>query len=257
MANGSPRSRGRGRAGDHPVLDELLETPATLQKLKRDDFTLTNATANQRSKIASYEAELPLVLREAPLRLMLIVVEEFTTDGTAGNTETFNLANDIIESPNTQDFVLYENGAIVQPDSVDYANDSFDYTDDGTANALDAFYVARDPVQIEIEKAAPKAQGSVTQTVYDDVSSILHERDQNREPPRMDFEGQGPLAPVVPRKWTLDVYADGSPAFAWDDSDTATDNSATAINAVLSIPIRRAQRDVEGLGQAVKEDAIR
>lgn len=235
----------------------LIETPASQQYLKKGDFDLTNAVANTRSKIASYEAELPLAFREAPMRLMFIVVEEFTTDTTGGNAETFTLSNDIIESANTTDLVLYDEGVRVQPDSVDYGANTFTYTNpDAAADSLDAFYVARDPVQIEIEKSAPKAQNNVSAVVYDDVSSLLHERDQNKEPPAMDFQGESSLSPVVPRKWSVDIYAEGATAFAWDDSGTATNNGATAVNAVISIPIRRAKSDVENLGRAVAQDVV-
>lgn len=249
------------------AVDELTEVPSSPQKLRKSDFDLTNGVANQRSLIASYEAELPLAFREDAVRMVFVVVEQFTSDG-SGTPQTHNLANDLIEQPNTTDLVLFSDGARTQPDSVDAAADSFDYTDGGVAEELDVFYVARNPVQIEIEKTAPASNaGQVAETVFDDVTSILHERDQNQEPPELDFpdpsEADGAdgraaaaLKPVVPRKWTIDVYADGPLAFAWDDSDTGNDSGATAINAILSIPIRRARHDVEGLGQAVKQSII-
>jgi hypothetical protein len=92
--------------------------------------------------------------------------------------------------------------------------------------------------------------------IYDDTTSILHERDQHKEPPEMDFSNSSPFAPVVPRKWTVDIYADGPVPFAWDDSDEANSQGTSAVNAVVSLPINRAQRDVQQLGQAVKNDII-
>lgn len=237
------------------VVKQLASVPASNQFLKRADFDLSNGNPNQRSRIARYKAELPLALREdVPMRLMFVVQETFTTDGTAGNTETFNLANDLIESANTTDFVLYENANQVQPDSVSYTGDSFDYTDDATGNQLHAFYVARDPVQIEIEVAAPKSRGGVQKVVYDDATSLLHTQDQNKEPPQFDFDD--PMEAVVPRKWTIDVYQDGPVGFDWDDSDATNSDGTEAINAILSIPIRRAQNDVEGLSAAAKQAII-
>jgi hypothetical protein len=236
------------------VMRRLRRTEAQNQKLRRTDFDLTAGTAGQRTRIARYQTELPIALRQdAPMRLVFVAREDFTTDGTTGNTETFTLSNDLIQTPNTADLVLYEAGSRVQPDAVDYDADSFDYTDDGTNNTLHAYYVARDPVRVDVEKVSPKAQGSVSEVVYDDVTSVLHERDQNQEPPRFDFDtDEKPLAPVVPRKWYLDVYAEGPVAFDWDDDTDGT----TAVNAVLSLPIRRAEAHVDGLSAAVKRDIL-
>jgi len=194
----------------------MQEVPAQNQKLRRSDFDLTNATANTRSKIAEYQAQLPLVIREAPMRLMFVAHQEFTTDGTADNTETFNLSNNLIDTSNTTSLVLYEGSDRVQPDSVDYANDAFDYTDDGTANTLHAFYVPRDPVQVSIEKHAPTAQANVAERLFDDATSVLHERNQNKEPPEWAF-ARSPREPVVPKDWTVEVYADGPVASEWDE----------------------------------------
>jgi len=233
------------------AVEALASTPASQQRLKRQDFTLTNGTPNTRSKIGEYEAELPIVMRQDSLRLMFVVQEQFQTDSNAGNQETFNLSNNIIESANTTDLVLYDSGNRVQPDSVDYGNDSFDYTNpDASADYIHAFYVARNPVKLSIEKASPSAQGGVNDVMYDDVSAILHERDQNQEPPSMDFDH--PLDATVPRKWRVEIYQDGPVGFDWDDSDAANSQGVTAVNAIISIPITRAKQDIEGLADAVK-----
>lgn len=234
----------------------LAQVPATEQQLKRGDFTLTNGTANARTKVASFRAESPIAFREDAVRMMFVTVEQFQTNATAGDTETFNLSNDIIPTSNTTDFVLFEGGNRVQPDSVDYAGNSFNYTDNGTGNYLHAYYVFGDPVKVEVVKQAPKSQGRVEETVYDDVTSILHERNQHKEPPRMDFSTRSPLAPVVPRKWTVDIYADGPLPIEWDDANEANPQNTTAVNAVVSLPVNRAQRDVPNLAQAVKQDII-
>lgn len=243
------------------AVEALRDAHASRQKLRRADFSLTNGTPNQRSRIARFRAENPVVLTSKAMRLMFIVQETVQTNATAADTETFNLANNIIKSANTADFVLYENGARVQPDSVDYANDSFTYTDDGTGNQLHAFYVARNPVNIEIEVSAPKKQGSASHVVYDDVSALLHERNQNKEPPRMEFDDPGAapskqaglariLERVIPPDWTLDVYQDGPIGFDWDDSDATNSDGTTATNALLTIPVRRGRRRIPGLSKA-------
>lgn len=48
------------------------------------------------------------------------------------------------------------------------------------------------------------------------------------------------------------MYAEGPVPFDWDDDTDGT----TAVNAVLSLPIRRAEEHVDGLGSAVKRDIL-
>lgn len=244
-------------AGMQQVANTLRNTPAVQQRLKRQNFTLTNGADGVRSKIASYQAESPVVFREDAVRMMLVNVEQFATDG-SGNQQTFDLAGNIIPSGNTNDFLLYEDGARVSADSVDYAGDSFDYTGPGNAAYLHAYYVVRDPAEIEIVKSAPKSQGQVSEVVFDGATSMLHERNQNQDPPDMDFPSaeESPLAPVVPRNWTVDIYADGPVGFDWNDDGTANPQGTTAVNAIVSLPINRAKQQVDGLGQAVKQDII-
>jgi hypothetical protein len=234
------------------VIQRLQDTAATSQLLRWSDFTRYNGASGERSLLMEYEAELPIVFREDGMRLVFVVVEEFTTDG-SGNEQTFGLSNNLIETVNTEDLVLFSDGSRARPNSIDYGANEFKYTDGGAAETLDAFYIVRDPVQIEIVKKAPRSQGNVEEVLYDEVTSLLHTRDQNQEPPAMDFAGDHPLTPVVPRKWSVQLYANGSVAFANDDSDTGTDNGVQAVNALLKIPINRAQEDVEGLTAAVRQ----
>ncbi|WP_439028420.1 hypothetical protein [Haloarchaeobius sp. DT45] len=237
------------------VLEALRNASATSQRLKRGDFDLTNGTSGVRTKIASYEAESPIVLREDAMRLMFVTIDQFSHTGSG--VETFSLGNDVISTANTTDFVLFEDGTRVQEDSLDYAANEFDY-DSNAAVTLHAAYVPADAAKIEIEKSSPKSQGQVKQTLFTDVSKALHETNQNKQPPSMDFRNvqANPFRPVVPRKWTLDVYADGPVAFEWDDSDTGNSQGNTASNAVMSIPVNRAKSDIPNLSAAVKADII-
>lgn len=241
--------------------------PKSARPLARGDFTLTEGAANSRTKIASYQAETPLVLTEKAMRLMFTVVEQFQTNGTGGDTETFSLSHNAIQTPNTQDFLLYEGGSRVQPDSVNYSGDSFDYTDDGTGNYLHAYYVPREATQIQMEIEAPRSQGGVKRVVYDDVTALLHERNQQKEPPRMSFDNPNAtrdrdqkasraLQRVVPRKWDLNVYQEGPVAFSWDDSDEANSQSTTATNAILTVPVAQVQGRVPGVAEAVRQSIV-
>jgi hypothetical protein len=236
------------------IMETLRQVPASSTQLKRADFDLTNGSANQRTKIAEYQAESPMFLRpDAPMRLAFTVVEQFQTPGDGSQT-SYDLSNDLLDTPNTVPLALFAGGSRVQPDSVDYAGDSFTYTGPGNATYLHAVYVPRDATRIDIERQAPRSQGNVNDIPYDDVTSLLHERNQNKEPPTMDADHLLDL--VVPRKWKLQVYAQGPVGFAWDDSGTANTQGVTASNAILTVPVRKAKTDVKGLSQAVKQRII-
>ena len=242
------------------ILTRLNDVPAATTQLRRGDFDLSNGTAQQRSKVAEYRAETPVFLRpNQPLRLAFATVEQFQTPGDGSQT-SYNLNHNIIDTPNTENLLLYEAGDRVQPDSVDYAADSFTYTGPGSAEYLHAFYVFRGPVQIEIERQAPRSNGGLADVPLDEVTSLLHTRDQNQEPVTFDMDGSvHPLDLVIPQKWKIEVYAKGDVSgleVAYDDSDTANPQGATARNALLTIPVRKAQRNVDGLAQAVKRRMI-
>lgn len=242
--------------GQDPV-QALQNTPGDAKALSRRQMDLSDGTADERTEVASFRADVPFAVREgAAARLMFVAGEEFTTDGTADNTETFNLANNVVETSNTENVVLYEGGSRVQPDSVDYSADSFDYTDDGTGNTLHVFYTARDPGAVTIEKVAPKTSSQVSKELADDATSALADRDQNKEP--VEFEFTHPLEGVVPMNWTLKIYVDAPFAVRWDDSGLANPNDPNdvASNAIIDLPIYQFERSVPGLEKAVKRAAL-
>lgn len=242
-------------ASKQAVVQQLQKAGGQQKALSRTDMDLTDGVANERSLVASYKAKVPLAVREnAAARLMFVTAEEFTTDGTASNTETFSLAHNLVQTKNTQNFVLYEDGARVQPDSVNYSGDSFDYTDDQTGSTLHAFYVARDPGAVTIEKVAPKASSQVSEEIGEDTTSGLADRDQNKEP--VEFGFMDPLEGVVPTNWKLNIYVDAPMAVRWDDSGLTTSNGDEATNAIVDVPIFQFERNVPGLQKAVKRAAL-
>jgi len=230
------------------AIETLQKTPSSRQRLTRSNFDFQADVAGQRTKIGSFETDNPIAFREGDIRLMLTVHEQFTTDGSADNTETFNVANDLMSTVNTEDLIIFEGGDRVRPDSVDADADSFDYTDDGTGNDLDVFYVARDPVQIEIVKSAPRAQNKVSEVMFDGVTAMIHSRNQVQDAPELEFSRE--LEPVVPTDWTVDIYAEGPVAQAFEA------NGVEAVNAIIDLPIKRTNRSIDGLAQAVKQDII-
>jgi len=143
--------------------------------------------------------------------------------------------------------VAYADGAAVQPDSVDYAGDSFDYTDGGAAEDLTVYYVAATQAQIKLKKVAPG--GSNSETLVEHDAALINRRDPNSDP--LEFElTMSPLQGTVPKDWHLKWTVKGPFNAGWDpETDPAP------VNFLVSVPINRATvSEVEGLSTAVSQD---
>ncbi|DAC85271.1 hypothetical protein [Natrinema versiforme] len=239
------------------VEDQLQAVDWTPGSVTLREFNTQEGTPGEASVIAETQVGRALQLRDDPdseLRLVLPAYEHFTTDANADNTETFELANTLVESPTTQDLLIWEDGAVVQPDAVDYGADSFDYTSSGTETDLDVFYVARNPASVEIRKTAPGAGGKVNQTLKEAQTAILHTRDQAQQEIMFGFE-RTPLQPYLPRKFNLQVVVDAPYTVAFEAPERAN-GTPRARNALLSLPRYQTEARIEGLGAAVKQDMI-
>ena len=237
------------------VTNALRSVPASSTTLRRQDFTAQDATPGEKSLIAEHKANTPTVVRrDRGMRLAFTTVEQFTHGGTG--VETFALSHDVMQTINTADVVVYLDGSRVGGSAitVDYDADEVD-VDDSSGGTLHIYYVPRDAAEISVEIAAPGTQGRTTQVIYDDVTKLLHSRDQNQEPP--ELRGSEPLDFVIPRKWRLQVYADGPVPFAFTDDHLGNPQDTEASNAMLKIPVRKASEDVPGLGDAVKRHFVR
>ncbi|MFC7193730.1 hypothetical protein ACFQL4_02265 [Halosimplex aquaticum] len=213
-----------------------------------------SSTTGENSEIA----ELPITTahrvregRDNPFRVAIPAYEKFTTDGTAGNTETFNLSHDIIKCPNTQDIVVWEGGTYVgQPDAVDYANDSFDYTDDATANSLHVWYMPDGGATLEIQKAVPSGGSSGSQRLYEGSLSLINKTDQTEQPEFFSLD-ETQLHGWLPTDIKLEVYIRAPYTVRFTDPDG---DGAQAPNARLSIPVFKGQDSVSGFAGLVKTD---
>jgi len=214
--------------------------------LTKADFDTSAGTADQRSEVASYKTNRPLAVdQDRVFDLSLVAYETFTTDGTADNTETFNLSNDLVDSNAIgNSLVLYDDGAEVAPDSVDYGNDSFDYTDSGTGSELEVYYAAGEQARLEIQKVAPNG---TPETLFTADLGMIHRRDFGKNPLRFDLD-LSPFQPILPKNFELEVYVDAPYTVAFTEGDT------TATNALFDIPTLGAPSEIEGLASVVRSD---
>lgn len=237
------------------VVQRLQQADGDRKTLGKGAMTLTDGVANEETIVATYEADVPFVVRDdIGSRIQFVTAEEFTTDGTAGNTETFSLGYNLVETKNTQNLILYDDGGRVQPDSINYSGDSFDYTDGATGSTLHAFYVARDPGSVRVEKQAPKTSSQISDDLTEDTTSGLSDRDQNKQP--VEFEFTHPLDGVVPTNWKLNITVDAPAPVRWDDDNLTTTNGDEASNALVSIPIFQYEENIRNLEEAVKRQAL-
>ena len=217
-------------------------------KVLKSDFSLSEGVSGEESVVAEFQSPQAIALRtDKPMRLAVPAVESYTTDGSTGNQETISLANDLIETPNTEDVVLYDEdqGQYVQPDSIDYDADEVTFTDNGSTNyEVKVAYMASNPGTIKILKQAPQSQGRVEEVIFDDVSELINYTDQDSSPITLDLN-QSTLQRVVPEKYSIKVEVDlpYSASFDWR-------------NGVLEVPAEYLDGDTSGLKQAVAQDII-
>jgi len=214
-----------------------------------DDFeTVVNQTGSQ-SDILTLQAETVLALQEGELQVSIPAYETYTTDGTAGNTETVSLSHDLVDSPNTQSVVLYENGSRVSPDSVDYANNTLDYTDDGTGNTLHIYYIVGDAATLTIEKRVPGGKTDQSETLKTLNVGITNQKDQQEDPISLRFNSSW-LERYLATDMELVVTLDAPYTCRFEESTDGTE----ATNALFHTTAQQGSKRAPGLLKAIRED---
>ena len=229
------------------VMNALATVPTSNQRIAGSDWTYYSNETGTHTKIADYQANQPIAVREGvPADIHIVAYEEFTNSLGSSDQTTYNLSHNIVDADSVaDDLVLYEDNSAVSADSVNYSGNSFDYTDSGGGSRLHAYYVVGTQAVLEFRKTAPKSH---YETMKEADAAILNRRDQSRDPAEFDFDHN--LQGVVPTDWTIEVYLDAAWSFQQvDDQET----SATADNLFLDVPIRRSAREIQGLSRLVTE----
>jgi len=202
--------------------------------LERPDFQMFPNQPNQWSKIA--EAKVPFgyaykVLPE-PLEIYLSRKNTHTSDATAGNAETFNLDYDLIDSPNLGDdkgaLWLYDDDTLVAADSLDYAANTYTYTDPATGSTLESFGIFAEG-SVRIRGYTPNKGRHIT--LFEKLLRMLHGGDIVRTPPiiRAIYPRD-----ILPEDFRLTVELKSSAVVP-----NAAADLAKARNYVIKIPIER------------------
>jgi hypothetical protein len=236
------------------ILKELREADTHSDQFTRADFDLFAGVAGSNELVAEKQVLRPHALREGrPIDVAVMAYEEFTADGTAGNSETLNLSHNPVESTATPEpVVVYENDSRLAIDSRDYENNTITVTPANADSTLGVFYASGEQAQVAVQKTAPGAQAQ--ETLFSGDIGLIHMRDTAREPITLEFDGS-PVQPVIPTDWRLQVYVDApyTARFAKDVGGDGSDEQAT--NSLLGFGYRATQEDIEGLKTAVAQDS--
>lgn len=219
------------------AVEYLGQVSTKAQRLAESDFTTKATTAGTRSTVAEYQTRTPIAVKDGKTYdVDLVAYESFTSDGTAGNSETFNLSHDVIDAPAFPvNVVLYEGSSSLAVGSVDYANDTVTASPANANSTIHAFYVCGDQATLDVRKKAPN--GTHEEIASVDVG-LANQRDQNRTPFKFSFDH--PLEGVIPKDWKLIISVDGPYRIVWSEAG----GSAVPTQQLLSIPIQRAETEL-------------
>jgi len=232
-------------ASAEQIRQAIATVPRQKQKLSGAEMTLRPNSQGQESAVAKVQANRPIGLRDGvPYDADIPAYESFTSDGTAGDSETKTLTYDLVDAQGVpNDVVVYIEGTgYVQPDSVDYANDTVTFTDPNTNNPVHVWYMAGDQARITIRKVSPKG---VPEDVDEDDMGLKNLRDQHKDPLRFDFDR--PFEGIVPTDWDIEIRIDAPYPVSWSEAG----GDATPTNARISLPIYRARDEIPGLGSFI------
>ncbi|PSP38286.1 hypothetical protein BRC71_06325 [Halobacteriales archaeon QH_7_65_31] len=168
------------------TLSEMAREPRPLSPF--DDFETAANVPDRVSDVLTLQADTVLALRDgASLQVTIPAYETFGTDGNAGNSETFQLAHDLADSPNVPSVVLYEDASQVEPDSIDTDADSITYTAEAANATLHVFYVTGTAATLTLEKRLPGGKTSASKELKTVNLALANRRDQQENPIRLSF----------------------------------------------------------------------
>lgn len=232
----------------------LQETLAAMSREPRplsplDDFEASVNQTGTESDILTLQAETVLALQAGEIQVSIPAYESYETDGSAGNSETINLSHDLVDSPNTQSVVLYENGNRVAPDSIDYDANTITYTDDGTNNTLHIYYIVGDAATLRVEKRLPGGKTSQSESLKTLNVGITNQKDQQENAEELRF-GNSWLERYLATDMELVVTLDAPYTCRFEESTDGTQ----ATNALFHMTAEQGSKRAPGLLSAIRED---
>lgn len=230
---------------------ELSSTPGhiTPRDLRREASTSVN-TVGDRSKVAEWTLDVVHRIQggqENRFPVAIPAYESFTSDGSADNTETFNLSHSVIDTPVTEDAIVYLDGEYYgEPDAIDYGADSIDVTDPNTGSTVHVWYISDEAATLEIGKETPSAKTSSKQELYSAPLNLVHQTNQAEQNEYFTFSDD-PFEPYIADDMTLNVYVKAPYEVRFE----AEGGAATPDNMLLNIPVEKGKGTVEGFANFI------
>ena len=230
-------------AGMQDALKAVRSVPTKPAHLTNDTVEQSENVPDEGTVIADVQPSRAFAVQEGTYTLDVMAYESYTTNGTADDSETFNLSHGVVNSENVaQSVVVYVvgTGYLSQSEvTVDYDADTVTFADSGTNNDAHVFYVASAQADVEIRKVSPS--GDTKEALDNADLSLLNRQDQNKRPLRFDFDHD--LQGVVPANWTLEVVVDAPYSVVWGvDTNSDGEPDAQPTNQFIDAPIRRARQ---------------
>ncbi|WP_254272167.1 hypothetical protein [Haloarcula marina] len=230
-------------------LEQTTRQPGHITPEKMD--TSVNSQG-QRSEIGTYRVDTAHYIRQGrdnPFKVAIPAYEKFTSDGSAGDSETFSLTHDLVDSPVTQSVVVWLDGTYYgTPDAVDYDADTIDVTDPNTNSNVHVYYIAGDAASLELRKRAPGESTKQSQRLYSANLGLVNAAPQLEQPEYLRLT-DSQMHPWLGADMEVIAYLDAPYTVRWTDNDG---DGTEPTNALLNVPVMRGSSEVRGLTAAIK-----
>lgn len=235
------------------VMDRLAEADVRNTSLSPRQFETATNSQGSTSAIATLIADTALALRTGrsnPLRIAIPAYQSFETAGD-GSEQTFTVTHNLVESPDTQDVVVWFDGEYQgSPTAVDHDADEFTIDGPGAQQTVHAYYISGKAATFEIRKKTPSAKQTANAKLYEANLGLVHQANQSEQPEFLSLN-DSPLERFVASDMELAARIKAPYQVRWSDPDG---DGTEPTNALLQLPAQKANREIEGLGSAISAD---
>lgn len=215
-------------------------------ELSPADFETSPNSMGKESIVAEIKADTAIALRDGPVKLAVPAYESFQTAGD-GSSQTFTLSAEVVETPDTQDAVVWFGGDYQGVPSIDYGANEITVTGPGTVETVHVFHVSPKPATVEFRKSVP--DNTAHKPLWDGNLGLIQQTNQDEQPEHVSY-GRG-LNRFVATDMSFEIMVDAPYTVRFEDGDG---DGATATNALLQLRVFRSNSPIDGLREAVKNE---
>lgn len=235
------------------VMDRLAEARVRPTTLSPRQFETSTNSQGSLSEVAALVADTALALRTGrsnPFRVAIPAYESFTTAGD-GSDQTFTVMHDLVECPDTQDVVVWFDGAYQgSPQSIGHDANEFTVSGPGEAVTVHAYYISGKAATFQLRKKTPSAKQSASAKLYEANLGLVHQANQSEQPEYLSLN-ESELQRFLASDMELTARLKAPYQVRWSDPD-GDDTEPT--NALLQVPAQKSNGEIEGLTSAISAD---